>query len=312
MGRDYGRLFSGYWTGQTGKQIRARGLAAQLLGTYLVSNDHANMIGLYYLPVPLIAHELGLPLEGARDALRSLAEVGFAHYDDDTEHVWVVEMARLQVKTPDEPPDAPLKPHDNRVKGVKRLYATLPNNPFLRPFFDKYGALFQLTEARGEPVQAPPPSKGAAPPLGSPLEGDSAPPSKPGSGSGSGSSASLSRGAALAVSTWGHCLVREAIPPLPADLDTLLTPERVAHAEVCHCGDPPLALRHWHGKRWARRDDTTTWKTDWLADFDTWLLDHDRFGCPCQATKRGPVGVRTKTAGNADAFRKFAAGGDAS
>lgn len=51
------------------------------------------MLGLYYLPILYIAHETGLGLEGASKGLKSTIEAGFCSYDEDTEMVWVHEMA---------------------------------------------------------------------------------------------------------------------------------------------------------------------------------------------------------------------------
>lgn len=98
----------------------------------------------------------------------------------------------------------------------------------------------------------------------------------------------------------GITAVRQPIPPfdqleLPAAL-------RVA-ADEAGCSNPDKAWKHWHTTRWATRSDHRTWRTDWLADFEAWLLNHDRYGCPCQ-TNRGPS--RGRSTGNADSAMEFA------
>jgi hypothetical protein len=75
-----------------------------------MTSPHANMLGLYYLPILYIAHETGLGLEGASKGLKSTIEAGFCSYDEDTEMVWVHEMAAYQV-------GKALKPGDNRCAG---------------------------------------------------------------------------------------------------------------------------------------------------------------------------------------------------
>ena len=54
----YGVLFHRFWEGRTGRQIQARGCEAVVMATYLISCRHANMIGLYELPVLFIERDL--------------------------------------------------------------------------------------------------------------------------------------------------------------------------------------------------------------------------------------------------------------
>ncbi len=109
--RDYGKVSPRFWTGRTGKRIRDLGRDAQVVALYLVTGPNANMLGLYYLPLPTLCHEVGSPLQGAQKARRGLSEAGFAHYDEATEHVWVPEMARHQV-------GEALKVGDKRIAGI--------------------------------------------------------------------------------------------------------------------------------------------------------------------------------------------------
>jgi hypothetical protein len=80
--RNYSKVAPTFWTGATGRAIRKRGQDATILALYLITNPHANMYGLYYLPLPLIAHETGIPLEGASKGLRSLFQEGYCLYDE--------------------------------------------------------------------------------------------------------------------------------------------------------------------------------------------------------------------------------------
>lgn len=138
--RDYSILTPTFWIGQTGKALRGH-TEAQIVAIYLLSSPHANMLGLYYLPLIYIAHETGLTTEGASKGLQRLSEEGYAHYDEISEYVWVVEMARYQI-------GGSLDIKDNRVKGIQREYDSLPSNCFLGQFFDKYHEPFHLKSPR--------------------------------------------------------------------------------------------------------------------------------------------------------------------
>lgn len=140
--REYAKVAPTFWTGTTGKALRARGTGAMVVGLYLMTAPGSNMLGLYYQPILYMAHETGLGLEGAWKGLRECVEAGLCKYDEQTEMVWVVEMAAYQIADK-------LKVSDNRCAGIQRDYDALPSNPFLSEFFDRYQAAFHLTERRG-------------------------------------------------------------------------------------------------------------------------------------------------------------------
>ena len=62
MARDYAIVTPQFWTGTTGREIRARGRDAQLVALYLMTSPHANMLG-PLLPPPAV------PLARDRDPL---------------------------------------------------------------------------------------------------------------------------------------------------------------------------------------------------------------------------------------------------
>lgn len=132
---------SQFWSGTTGKAITIAGKDPRILATYLLTCEHANMLGLYRLPVLYIAEETGLKRKEVLAALENLKAIGFAHYDDGAEFVWVLEMARFQL---DLLPGEPIKEGDKRKQAVARLYKQLPTNPFLGPFYDRYAEVLTL------------------------------------------------------------------------------------------------------------------------------------------------------------------------
>lgn len=135
--RDYGRISPSFWTGTTGRAIREQGKDAVIVALYLLTAPSSSMIGLYYLPIPTLAHETGIPLQGASKALRSLSTVGFALYDETTETVFVLEMAAYQI-------DDELKAKDHRIKGIRREIERFRKTPFYSKFFERYGRAFRL------------------------------------------------------------------------------------------------------------------------------------------------------------------------
>jgi hypothetical protein len=140
--RAYGKVAPAFWTGVTGRRIRAAGAAAQVVALYLLTGPHANMLGLYYLPLPYVRHETGLDEGSVADALAALEAAGFCRYDAESEFVWVVEMARFQVAER-------LAPADKRVTGIRRALKRLPANPFTAAFTARYGRAFHLGDGGG-------------------------------------------------------------------------------------------------------------------------------------------------------------------
>src|SRR5690348_12693492 len=95
--RHYSLILPPFWTGTTGKALRAAGKDIRILATYVLTCEHANMLGLYRLPVLYAAEETGLKRREVISAFKQLKAIGFADYDEATEFVWVVEMARFQL-----------------------------------------------------------------------------------------------------------------------------------------------------------------------------------------------------------------------
>jgi hypothetical protein len=152
--RDYAKVSPKMWHGKTTKELRKRGYEALLVGLYLMTSPSSNMLGLFSQPVLYMAHETGLGIEGATKGLRACIDAGFCSYDEESEFVFVFEMARYQI-------DSELSAKDLRCKGIQKEYDSLPENPFLGAFFDRYASAFHMTKRRDlegdqeAPYQAP-------------------------------------------------------------------------------------------------------------------------------------------------------------
>lgn len=140
--REFAKISPQIWTNELGRKIKQLGLEERVLSFYFLTNPYANMAGIYYLPIIMMAHETGMSCEQVSEALTNLCEIGFCSYDSEYEYVWVHDMAIDQVS-------AQLKPNDNRVKAINTIYASLPALAFLRSFYDKYSGAFFLNDIHG-------------------------------------------------------------------------------------------------------------------------------------------------------------------
>lgn len=143
----YGVLFAEFWDGETGQALQARGgKDACVVGTFVLSNRLANMIGLYRLRIAEIVAHTPLRKADVVRALHVLAEVGFADYDFESEIIWVREMARFRVGIRDR--SGSLDARDKRVDAANRLYAQAQPNPFLPAFYDRYAKSLHIKQKR--------------------------------------------------------------------------------------------------------------------------------------------------------------------
>lgn len=160
--RDYAKVSPRIWTGRLGKSLRGNE-PAQVLAMYLVTCPHANMIGLYHLPMEYICADTGLSKRRVDSAFKALARgLGgkpFALYDAENERVWVVEHARHEMNGRNE-----LSPRDNRIKGIADALRDHAISPLARAFADHYPEMYELA---GRPLDdnAEGPSKGVPKPL---------------------------------------------------------------------------------------------------------------------------------------------------
>lgn len=141
--RLYGIVSPMFWTGTTGKNLRAE-RDAQVIACYLMTGPHAHQTGLYYLPLMYLCHETGIAQKGASKGLQILEREQFSVYDPQCEWVWVCEMAAWQI-------GRELTPNDKRVKGVHQYLLTVPRRPFKGAFIKRYQTDFHLGSHSTDP-----------------------------------------------------------------------------------------------------------------------------------------------------------------
>lgn len=163
--RHYSVVYPQFWTGRTGRTIRelaktsTTGKDVQRVALYLMTSPHANMIGLYFLPILYLCEEVGIDKPDAYSTLAELRRLDFSFYDETSEHVWVKEMARFQI-------GPALNQRDCKLPAINRMYQNLPANPWLGPFFDRYSSAYHLTDKRESSQGGPEgPPEGASRPL---------------------------------------------------------------------------------------------------------------------------------------------------
>lgn len=149
--RNFGVISPKFWIGQTGRKLRGKPIA-QLIALYLVSAPGSNMYGVFYCSLASIVNDIGLdksqssieasrkgyrsPFDEASEAIEELQNLGFCHYDFETEWVFVTEMARWQIAEE-------MKATDKRSQGVKNALKTMPIE-LARLFIERYNEPYNL------------------------------------------------------------------------------------------------------------------------------------------------------------------------
>ncbi len=138
--RTYAKIPVGtFWTGKTGKALRQFGPAAQVLALYLRTCKDANMIGLYRTSPQMMALETGLSMNKVLKALQQLSQIDFAHYDSETETVWVTDMAAAEI-------GECLEKFDKRHVAAMKHWWDAVDSPYFLPFYKRYGVAFQMPQ----------------------------------------------------------------------------------------------------------------------------------------------------------------------
>lgn len=141
--REYSLVRPEFWTGKTGRDLRAYQPGVREVAFYLFSCPNNEQYGLYYKPLGVMSEEMGREPKDIRDALLVLIDLEYCTYDHTNCWVWVFEMAQIQM-------GLPLKGADYRVKAANRWYQSMPKNAHLGPFFDRYCDALRLEPPRRE------------------------------------------------------------------------------------------------------------------------------------------------------------------
>ena len=101
----------------------------KLLFVYLITNRHAHVSGIYYLPPPTAAYELGIPAKRYQYCIDTLSSAGLVTVDRVSSVIWVRNMLRYQAAGP------------KVMAGVAAHLLSLHNNPLIPQFLEAYPAV---------------------------------------------------------------------------------------------------------------------------------------------------------------------------
>ena len=135
MKRKFAKIKPSIWRAE---KIVSASTNAKLLAFYFMTNEYFEMVGIYRLPRYFMSKDTGLSEEEARVALSELIEIDFCHYHDDSEVVWVVDMAVSQVA--DDPNEKQLIGVVNELRRLHYEY----EYPFVEGFLSKHAHRFKL------------------------------------------------------------------------------------------------------------------------------------------------------------------------
>lgn len=111
----YHRVFSRLWVNPAFRSCSEDGRHALV---YLLTCPHRNTEGLFRLPIPLAAYDLGWQQDRTGQALAELETAGFIAIDRDTDLVWLVNAVKW---------NAPRGP--KQIKGAVNVLAEVPSSP---------------------------------------------------------------------------------------------------------------------------------------------------------------------------------------
>jgi hypothetical protein len=134
--REFGRFPTLVWIGAVALALRGKHAAIALFA-YLNSCPAANLIGLNFVPLVTMAHDLGTTPAKVKTALAALRTVGLVEYDSRADLVFMPGAAALHI-------GAELKPTDKRHAYVVRELTQIGDHEFRRAWLERYGVAFNL------------------------------------------------------------------------------------------------------------------------------------------------------------------------
>lgn len=145
--RDYGKVYSTFWTSETTRDFSD---TARILALYLLTCQHSTICGVFRLPDAYISEDLEWPIERVKEGFGELLAKGFINRCETTK--WVFISKYLDWNKPENP---------NQWKAARKIAAQIPNNcswlvdfieVFNRGLHDKVEPLANPSETLSKPV----------------------------------------------------------------------------------------------------------------------------------------------------------------
>jgi uncharacterized phage protein (TIGR02220 family) len=115
-----------FWTDP---EVKKLSFLDKALFLYFITNPHAHISGIYYLPLSTVAEETGLSLKAIKDALIRLSSYPHILYDAEFSIIWVRKMLAHQAFNP-------------KIKtGIEAHLRSLHKCPLIKEFLNYYHSL---------------------------------------------------------------------------------------------------------------------------------------------------------------------------
>lgn len=142
MSRKFAKIRPNLWKSE---KMRSLSPTGKLLAMYLLTSPTYSMIGIYEQSKVVAQKHTGMLVEDFNAALAELQAIDFIKYDEETEVVWVVDMALTQV--------ADGKLSGPQQKGVINELCRLELEcqfPFVNEFIDRYKPVYPFLPDKAE------------------------------------------------------------------------------------------------------------------------------------------------------------------
>jgi hypothetical protein len=129
--RDYGKVFSTFWSSATTAGMTDDG---KLLALYLMTCSHSTIAGVFRLPDGYVSEDLAWSIERVQQGFSELLSKGFANRCETTKWVWVVKHLEWN------PPENP-----NQRKSAVKIATSIPRDTcWIDEFMRVCGAVLAL------------------------------------------------------------------------------------------------------------------------------------------------------------------------
>lgn len=130
----YSQFHDGFWTDP---EIRELSADDKLLLTWFITNPYRHYSGVYFFEFDSISKQTGLSEKTVRKGIDTLSAAKFIKYNLKFSMVWVIKMARHEVRKNEKTEQY----SEKQTKGIANHFLTLHKCPLIKDFLDYYDTL---------------------------------------------------------------------------------------------------------------------------------------------------------------------------